>query len=203
MHDETTVLNGAKAIEGLLLLYLQDKKQIPTQTTEFTKEIARAVLDSLPKIEPADLVERLLDGFDAGAGYDKDSWRKYCPEDRRRFIAGMTAALSLFVNDPAVLGDPKDGELTDIECLYSDREAEGIRIFISNRRNRLLSPPEVKPWSERITVERLGASEHVMVLLDDKVIWQFDDTKGGDCGETHAERYRLGLLAQKEQENAR
>jgi hypothetical protein len=43
-----------------------------------------------------------------------------------------------------------------------------------------------------VTVERMGASEHVFVRVDGKVVMQFD---GEEEAERHAEIYRLGLLA--------
>jgi len=60
------------------------------------------------------------------------------------------------------------------------------------RRARLL-PESKRTAEERVKVERMGASEHVFVMLDGDVKCQFD----GDAeAEQDAEIYRLGLIAQ-------
>lgn len=195
MHDDD-VLRGAKAITKLTWPEAPWEK-LGDELQGLYLTYSRAVIESQPRIElGVELVERCASA-DYLAVNPTLSWLDAHEEIKAIYRNGMIAALRIALNDPLVLGDPKDGELTDIGCLYSDREAEGIRMFISNRRNRLLSSAKAKPWSERITLSDQGIRIHV--CIDEKPIATFYESPGG-AGKTAAAIWRSQLIAQKERE---
>jgi hypothetical protein len=75
---------------------------------------------------------------------------------------------------------------------YHRKVAESV---INNRRARLAQADKPRTPAERVTVERMGASEHVFVDLDGVPVYQFD---GEDDAFKHAERYAAGLRAELE-----
>ena len=64
---------------------------------------------------------------------------------------------------------------------------------------RLTHAPEPTK-QERVTVTRMGASEHVFVEFDGKIIYQFDDHEDEENdAEFHAKRYAAGLRQELEE----
>ena len=60
---------------------------------------------------------------------------------------------------------------------------------------------QVEPTKqERVAVTRMGASEHVFVEFDGKIIYQFDDHEDEENdAEFHAKRYAAGLRLELEE----
>ena len=75
--------------------------------------------------------------------------------------------------------------------------------YIANKKawfhDRLTAAPEPTK-QERVTVTRMGASEHVFVEFDGKIIYQFDDHEDEENdAEFHAKRYAAGLRQELEE----
>ena len=72
-------------------------------------------------------------------------------------------------------------------------------VSLQNKLARLTHAP--KPTKqERVTVTRMGASEHVFVEFDGKIIYQFDDHEDEENdAEFHAKRYAAGLRQELEE----
>lgn len=180
MHDETTVMNGAKAAKAAF------KKN--NDETKMWEEIARAVLDSQPMIEPDVALAQAMRLAYETAVY------QYPPQN------GWMAALRLCVNDPRIRLVITDEEISKESYLCEHDElsfrygAQWYRSELQKRTEALLFPPKVKPWSERITVEPANSMSTWKVQVDGLTI-------KGCCEMTEglANALRLGLIAQKEQ----
>ena len=87
---------------------------------------------------PQDLVEKM-----ARAAYErperieitKDSWSSVNHSIRRLWLADMTAALRVALEDERVLGELSDAERREYDDVKTD-----LQLFVSNRRARLLKP---------------------------------------------------------------
>lgn len=208
MHDDD-VLNGAKAIallDGYTASDYEHRLDFDLQQ-EYLRR-SRAVLESLPKIEtPADLTLAVLEMF-----VEKSERAKSDDDWRHVDLEAMTAALRLFVNDSRVRPVITDEEIerrVHVICAAPMSWTLGARWYraeLQKRIDALLSPPAARPWSERIIVSE--NADYARVLVDGERAYSFEQ-QGPDFKEfrqtatKHAEIYRLGLIAQKEQEDAR
>ena len=119
-------------------------------------------------------------------------WREYPNSSKQDWRRVARAIFSI-----ARRGMVPASELESAKIDWGVLAAENVSL--QNKLARLTHAP--KPTKqERVTVTRMGASEHVFVEFDGKIIYQFDDHEDEENdAEFHAKRYAAGLRQELEE----
>ena len=116
--------------------------------------------------------------------------------DRMALDIALNVALASIPEPTALTDEQWDAICRLTKCGQFDGYT---RVKLDRVLARLTAAPK-STKQERVTVTRMGASEHVFVEFDGKIIYQFDDHEDEENdAEFHAKRYAAGLRQELEE----